>query len=185
VRLCGEDDPDAVFRTIPGVGAERAHRLHDELGVQTRQAPAHPAEDGWLERLPRIGARRGAAIRSVLAQMLDRQRALQRNRPAAGDTPPPVALLLDVGREYRAGALAGTLPTIAPARLNPAGTAWFPVLHALRPGWHVSALFSNTAPAHELGREAECRPPYATNDAAAAASGAPAGSQREATSAPR
>ncbi len=152
-RLRGESDPDAVLRTIPGVGAELAFRLHDELGVQTLEALEVAAHDGRLEALPRIGARRAAAIRSALAEMLDRQRALRRSRHVPSGAPePPVAMLLDVDREYRARAQAGTLPTIAPRRFNPDNKAWLPVLHTERPGWHISALFSNTARAHELGR---------------------------------
>jgi hypothetical protein len=152
-RLRGEADPDALFRTIPGVGAELAHRLHDELGVQTLEALELAAHDGRLEHLPRLGARRAAAIRAALVQMLDRQRALRRSRPSLERGPePPVALLLDVDREYRARAEAGTLPRIAPRRFNPEGQAWLPVLHTDRPGWHVTALYSNTARAHELGR---------------------------------
>lgn len=32
------------------------------------------------------------------------------------------------------------------------GTAWLPILHSFRDGWHFTALFSNTDRAHELGR---------------------------------
>ena len=46
----------------------------------------------------------------------------------------------------------GELPKIAPQRFNPEGKAWLPILHAEREGWHFTALFSNTARAHELGR---------------------------------
>ena len=35
---------------------------------------------------------------------------------------------------------------------TPEGKAWLPILHAEREGWHFTALFSNTARAHELGR---------------------------------
>jgi Holliday junction resolvasome RuvABC DNA-binding subunit len=165
-RLRGEADPDALLRTIPGVGAELAHRLHDELGVQTLEALELAAHDGRLERLPRIGARRAAAIRSALQQMLDRQRSLRRSRPAPSDAPePPVALLLEVDRSYRAGAQAGTLPTIAPKRFNPDGKAWLPVLHTDRPGWHITALYSNTARAHELGRVHDWVVLYVEDDA--------------------
>ena len=165
-RLRGEADPDALFRTIPGVGAELAHRLHDELGVQTLQALEVAAHDGRLERLPRIGPRRAAAIRSALEQVLDRQRALRGSPPAPPGSPePPVALLLEVDREYREAASAGKLPTIAPRRFNPEGKAWLPVLHAVRPGWHVSALFSNTARAHELGRTHDWVVMYVEDDA--------------------
>ena len=165
-RLRGEADPDALFRTIPGVGAELAHRLHDELGVQTLEALELAANDGRLESLPRIGARRAAAIRSALQQMLDRQRALRRSRPAPSDAPePPVALLLEIDRSYRAGAMAGTLPTITPRRFNPDGKAWLPVLHAERPGWHITALYSNTARAHELGHVHDWVVLYVEDDA--------------------
>ena len=44
------------------------------------------------------------------------------------------------------------MPTIAPRRFNPNNEAWLPILHAERDGWHFTALFSNTARAHELGR---------------------------------
>lgn len=165
-RLRGEADPDALFRTIPGVGAELAHRLHDELGVQTLEALEAAAHDGRLEALPRIGARRAAALRSALTQMLDRQRALRRSRPALADRPqPPVTLLLDVDDEYRRRAQAGSLPTIAPRRFNPEGQAWLPVLHTERPGWHFTALYSNTARAHELGRVHDWVVLYAEDDA--------------------
>ena len=63
-----------------------------------------------------------------------------------------MATLLDVDREYRAGAHTGALPTIAPRRFNPRNEAWLPVLHTRRGDWHFTALYSNTARAHELGR---------------------------------
>lgn len=171
-RLRGHADPDTVFRTIPGVGAELAHRLHDELGVDTLEALEAAAWDGRLEQLPRIGARRAAAIRAALSEMLNRQRALRRGRPAtaeAAEAPeapePPVEMLLDVDRAYRAGAQAGRLPKIAPRRFNPDGAAWLPVLHTDRPGWHFTALYSNTARAHELGRVQDWVVLYAEDEA--------------------
>ena len=65
---------------------------------------------------------------------------------------PAVELLLQVDREYRERAARDDLPTIAPRRFNPQRTAWLPVLHTVRGNWHFTALFSNTARAHELGR---------------------------------
>lgn len=61
-------------------------------------------------------------------------------------------VLLDVDREYRAKAQAGTVPRIAPRRLNPEGKAWLPVLHSRYGPWHFTALFSNTERAHDLHR---------------------------------
>jgi putative hydrolase len=63
-----------------------------------------------------------------------------------------VPTLLDVDSEYLAKVAADRLPKIAPRRFNPAGEAWLPVLHAQREAWHFTALFSNTARAHQLGR---------------------------------
>ena len=65
---------------------------------------------------------------------------------------PSVDILLDVDREYRDKANAGSLPKIAPRRMNPEGKAWLPVLHTRFGPWHFTALFSNTERAHELHR---------------------------------
>lgn len=65
---------------------------------------------------------------------------------------PGVDLLLEVDREYRESARAGTLPLIAPRRQNPEHKAWLPVLHACRGARHFTALFSNTQRAHMLHR---------------------------------
>jgi DNA polymerase (family 10) len=35
--------------------------------------------------------------------------------------------------------------------LNPDHEAWLPIYHVEKSGWHFTALFSNTARAHELG----------------------------------
>ena len=66
--------------------------------------------------------------------------------------PPPVAELLDVDREYREKAAAGELQRIAPRRFNPTHEAWLPVLHTRRGRRQYTALFSNTAHAHEAGK---------------------------------
>jgi hypothetical protein len=75
-----------------------------------------------------------------------------RHTPTADQREPSVELLLDVDHEYRRRAAAGDLFKIAPKRFNPTGEAWLPVLHTVRDGWHFTALYSNTARAHELGR---------------------------------
>jgi hypothetical protein len=61
-------------------------------------------------------------------------------------------VLLDVDAEYRRKSARGELALITPRRFNPEGEAWLPVLHTERDGWHFTALYSNTARAHELGR---------------------------------
>lgn len=145
----GDADPTARLRTVPGVGPELAHRLHEALGVDTLEALEVAAHDGRLEALPMIGPRRAAAIRASLAQMLGRRRP---PRPAGTVAEPTAAQLLDVDREYREAAQAGRLRRIAPRRFNPSGEAWLPVLHTDRGEWHFTALYSNTARAHQLGR---------------------------------
>lgn len=149
-RLRGTSDPEALLQTVPGLGPEFARRIHGELHVDSLEALEIAANDGRLERLPGVGARRAAAWRASLAQMLGRS-ALRQPRAAEGQEP-DVATLLEVDREYREKAQAGTLRTIAPRRMNPEGRAWLPVLHTQRGPWHFTALYSNTALAHQLGR---------------------------------
>jgi DNA polymerase (family 10) len=78
-------------------------------------------------------------------------RARRRSRDGTLDRP-SVVEILDVDREYREAAAAGTLPMIAPRRFNPKGERWLPVLHTTRGERHYTALFSNTALAHRAGR---------------------------------
>jgi Holliday junction resolvasome RuvABC DNA-binding subunit len=148
-RLRGDADPEALFRSVPGIGEETAHAIHEALHVDTLEALEAAAHDGRLEEVRGVGARRAAQIRASLASMLGRRVA---RAPRATAAAPTIAALLAVDREYREKAAAGRLRTIAPKRFNPTGEAWLPVLHAEREGWHFTALFSNTARAHELGR---------------------------------
>ena len=99
-----------------------------------------------------MGPRRAAAIRASLQAMLSRSRPHRTATPGQAAAEPEVATLLAVDEEYRSKAAAGSLPTIAPRRFNPSGEAWLPVLHSVRDGWHFTALYSNTAQAHQLNR---------------------------------
>ena len=146
-RLRGALDPHQIFRAIPGVGPELARRIHDTLHVDTLEALEMAAHDGRLASVPGIGPRRAAIVRAGLAKMLGRPRSR-----APGIEEPPVGVLLDVDQEYRNAAAAERLPTIAPRRFNPRGERWLPILHTERGPWRFTALFSNTALAHELGR---------------------------------
>ena len=64
---------------------------------------------------------------------------------------PSIAELLSIDAEYRREVAIGRLPRIAPKRFNPDGAAWLPILHTQRFGRHYTALYSNTAHAHESG----------------------------------
>lgn len=151
-RLRGTIDAVQLFQTIPGVGAQLAERLHEQLGVDTLEALEVAGHEGRLAAVPGVGPRRAAAIRDSLTAMLDRSRRRRRGPAPSTAVEPPVDLLLEVDRRYRAEAAAGRLPTIAPKRFNPEGKSWLPVLHATVDDWHVTALYSNTARAHELDR---------------------------------
>ena len=61
-------------------------------------------------------------------------------------------MLLDVDRIYRERSACGQLHRIAPKRFNPDAKAWLPILHHEKDGWIFTAMFSNTALAHKLGR---------------------------------
>ncbi len=147
-RLRGESEPENLFQAVPGVGPETARAIHDTLNIDTLEALEIAAHDGRLETVPGIGPRRAAAIRAALGAMLARRR----RRGDDDHEEPAVGLLLEVDALYRQRAQAGSLQRIAPRRFNPSGEAWLPVMHVDRDGWSFTALFSNTALAHDLGR---------------------------------
>jgi DNA polymerase (family X) len=97
--------------------------------------------------------------------MLDRTRAWRRRPAAAAAKQVPIALLLDVDREYRAAAEADLLPKISTRRFNPHGKPWLPVLHTRRGEYRITALYSNTARAHELDRVHDWVVLYVEDDA--------------------
>jgi hypothetical protein len=155
-RLRGSSDPVQLFTAVPGLGHRLAERIHEELHIDSLEALEMAAHDGRLEHVPGVGPRRAATIRANLQAMLARGRP--RSAPAANglvSARPPVATVLAVDKDYRDRSARDELPTIAPTRFNPSGEAWLPVLHSTRDGWHFTALFSNTAQAHQLGRTSD------------------------------
>jgi putative hydrolase len=147
-RLRGAAEPEKLFCSIPGIGPKLALRIHDALHVDTLEALEAAAHDGRLESVPGVGRRRASMLQAALGSRLARVRPAVRH--AARE--PDVEMLLDVDREYRTKAAEDSLPKIAPKRFNPEGKAWLPILHTERNHWQFTALFSNTARAHELGR---------------------------------
>ena len=148
-RLRGDSDPVKLLASVPGIGRTTADRLHHDLGLHTLEDLEAAAHDGRLEHLAGIGHKRLAGIRDSLAHRLSRVIP----PPAPGrNGPPSVEELLDVDREYREKAASGELVKIVPRRFNPSRAAWLPILHTTRGRRHYTALFSNTAVAHRLGR---------------------------------
>lgn len=151
-ELRGDGDAEELFRTVPGVGHALARQIHEVLGASSLEDLELAAHDGRLQRLPRVGDRRAAGIGAALTAMLDRARRRRHGERPPALSEPPLELLLRADARYRDDAAAGRLRTIAPRRFNPAGRAWLPVLHLREQGWHVTALFSNTARAHRLAQ---------------------------------
>jgi putative hydrolase len=160
-RLRGSLEPEQLFQTIPGIGPKLAQLIHDKLDIDTLEQLELAAHDGRLEHVPGISLGRAQIIRATLASMLAGPRAGFHADVSAG---PGASLLLAVDREYREKAERGELPTIAPKRFNPDKVAWLPVLHTVKRNWHFSALFSNTARAHELGHTRDWVVIYFYND---------------------
>lgn len=146
-RLRGESDPITLLRTVPGIGRVTAVRLHEELGIETLEELEMAAHDGRLEKIAGLGSKRIAGIRDSLATRLGRVRI---QRAALPVSEPPVAEILDVDGEYRRRAANEELPRIVPGRFNPEQKRWLPILHTTRGKRHYTAVFSNTARAHQL-----------------------------------
>jgi len=158
-RLEGQVSPEDLFTTVPGLGEDLARRVHEHLGIETLEDLEQAAHDGRLAQVPGFGPRRVRGVREALSAMLSRsvrRRARRIEQAQAPHEParerPPVATLLAVDEEYREKAAAGSLRRIAPRRFNPDREAWLPVLHTERDGWSFTAMYSNTALAHRLGR---------------------------------
>jgi hypothetical protein len=135
--------------SVPGLGSIQAGRLHDDLGIETLEELEAAAHDGRLTDVAGLGKKKITGIIDCLATRLGRVRKL----PVPSDLEQvPVVELLDVDLEFRELAQAGRLHLMAPKRFNPTGHAWLPVFHTRRGEREYTALFSNTARAHNLGR---------------------------------
>jgi DNA polymerase (family 10) len=149
-RLAGESAPETLFASLPGIGTRFAHRIRDELGISTLEELEQAAHDGRLARVEGIGRKRVAGIRDALGGILSARR-FYHPVPAPPERP-TVAMLLAVDAVYRERSARNELPTIAPRRFNPEHKQWLPILHTTRDGWELTALFSNTKHAHDLGK---------------------------------
>lgn len=146
-RLRDESDPEALLRSVPGIGRTLAKRLHGELGIVSLSQLEAAAHDGRLRDIVGIGEKRLAGIRDVLTSRLGRVR-----RAPTPNGGPSVAELIDVDQEYREKAASGGLRKIAPRRFNATGEVWLSVLHTRRGTRDYTALFSNSARAHRRGK---------------------------------
>lgn len=154
-RLEGEVAPEDLFMTVPGMGEALARRAHTMLRLETLEDLERAASEGRLEKLPGFGPRRASLVKEAVTRRLagSRRRWSGHLSPERLDPAPPpqVELLLAIDSEYRHRAAAGELKKIRPRRFNPSHEAWLPIWHTERDGWAFTALFSNTARAHDLG----------------------------------
>ena len=148
-RLRGESETGLLLASVPGIGRVLAARLHHDLGIDTLEQLEAAAHDGRLKNIPGLGEKRVAGIIDSLASRLGR---VPRAPKTTKSSDPSIAELMDVDREYREKAAAGRLHTLAPRRFNPKREAWLPILHTERGPRHYTALFSNSARAHHLGK---------------------------------
>jgi hypothetical protein len=142
----GHVDPERLLTSLPGVGRQLAHVLHEQLGITTLEEMERAAHDGRLAQAG-VGPKRLRGLIDALAGRLRRSRLPE---PIQGE--PPVADLLAVDEEYRRQADRNVLPTVTPRRFNPQHEPWLPLYIGDRDGWRFRALFSNTALAHRLNR---------------------------------
>jgi DNA polymerase (family X) len=156
-RLQGEVTPVKMLETVPGIGEELAQRILGHLDITSLEGLEQAAHDGRLAEVPGFGEERVRSVQVSLAGLLSpaAQRRSRRAAPDSSETDqaePPVELLLQVDEDYRQGAADSSLTKIAPKRFNPDNEAWLPILEVDRQGWHLTALFSNTKRAHDLGK---------------------------------
>jgi len=157
-RLRGDAQAERTFATVPGIGAELAARIHEQLGIDTLQELELAAHNGSLLRVPGMGRRRMLAVRESLAGRFHRGPhdfeslfdVMSHDGPVYEEV--GVADILDIDQEYLRLSAAGQLVRIAPKRFNPNGKAWLPILHTDRHDQHFTALYSNSARAHQLGK---------------------------------
>jgi DNA polymerase (family 10) len=154
-RLEGQASPQELFSTIPGIGRELAERIESQLHIESREDLEAAAHDGLRETVPGFGPRRVRIVRESLENRLRFSAARRPKSPTETgrhEEKPPVSVLLEMDRIYRELSAQDKLRKIAPRRFNPDHRVWLPVLHREQDGWSLTAMYSNTARAHQLGR---------------------------------
>lgn len=102
-RLRGEMEPEALFRSIPGIGPQYVHRLAEDAQLESLEDLENALHSGDLH-IKGIGHRRKEMLGATLAERLGRARLRTTYQP---QPLPPVSMLLDVDRMYREKAASG------------------------------------------------------------------------------
>src|SRR5512134_1434747 len=73
-RLRGHMDPVALLTSVPGIGSAFAHRLHDDLHIETLEQLEMAAHDGRLADIEGVGPKKLQGIIDSLTARLGRVR---------------------------------------------------------------------------------------------------------------
>ncbi|NND33858.1 MAG: DNA-binding protein [Saprospiraceae bacterium] len=156
-RLKGEVSFENLIESIPGIGPALTKQIMKKLDIDTLEELEQAVHDGRLAKVPGIGSARVQLIEMALAGLLSKKDLsknwMTRHQGTGIRKIPGVEILLDLDLTYREMAAAGQLKMIAPKRFNPTKAAWLPIYHVDRGPWHFTVLYSNTARAHQLGKE--------------------------------
>jgi DNA polymerase (family X) len=149
--LPGKSKQSALLATVPGLGPKTAEMIHEKLGIETLEDLEIAASDGRLAALPGIGRKRIRSIKESLAGRFQHYIPTRLKLVESGQKA-SIADLLSIDDEYRQKAALRHLPEIAPRRFNPEHRIWLPILRTTRNGVPYTAMYSNTALAHQLGK---------------------------------
>lgn len=79
-RLMEVADPEALFRSVPGIGPDLARRFVEELGLTSLAALERALFDGRVEALEGVGPRTAEGLRLQLNTILHRAQRLRARR---------------------------------------------------------------------------------------------------------
>ncbi len=142
----GPIGPEQSLTSLPGIGRQLAHKLHELLGISTVDELERAAHEGRLDRAG-VGPKRLRGLMDALDERLQRTRS---SESLPGE--PSVAALLAIDEAYRRRAEDASRPPLSSIRFDPEPESWLPIYVEDREGWHCRAQFSNTALAHRLGK---------------------------------
>ena len=156
-RLRGEVSFEHLLESIPGIGPHLTKAIIEKLKIDTLEELEQAVHDGRLAGVEGIGSARIQLIEMALAGLLSKKKLnkdwITRHQGTGSRKMPGIEILLELDETYRQLADSGQLKKIAPKRFNPNNEAWLPIYHVDRGKWHFTVLYSNTARAHQLGKE--------------------------------